>query len=139
MMVDFLDALQNYLVHWPAVAELVSTRVYPDELPATEAVSMPRPALVLRATTGSRPRSEAAVLDPRVDVLCYGATLKEARALWLTVAEALQALRRGVHARCLLHGSALLAGPIGTREPETHWPVYWGSWQLTAGTEEAEG
>lgn len=137
--VDWMDGLQDYLVHRAALAGLVGTRVYPDELPATDAASMPQRAIVLRATTGSRPASNAAVLDPRVDVTCYGATLKEARSLWLTVAEELQALARGVHARCLLHGAVLLAGPIGTRDPETHWPLYWGSWQVTAGTEEAGG
>lgn len=136
MSADFADALVGYLRDVPDVAALAGANVYPAELPADLAASMAQYAVVLNPLGGGRPASNAQAHDPRMDVTCYGETPKQARMLWLAVEQALQDLRRATYAGCLLHCATLLSGPIQIRHPETHWPMVWGSWQVTAGTQE---
>jgi hypothetical protein len=133
--VDWLDGLVGYLRAHPDVAPLAGARIYPAELPADEAVDMPRYAVVMEPMGGKGPASAARDLRPRVDITCYGATPKQSRMLWLAVADALQELNRATFANSLLHNALLLAGPIQTRHPETHWPLTWGSWQVTVGAD----
>lgn len=137
MTVDFADALVGYLRAAPGVNALASTRVYAAELPTVEAGDMARYAVVIVPTGGSGPASNIRELHPKVDVTCYGATPKLARMMWLTVAQALQDLSRALYAGCLLHSAIPLAGPIQTRNPETHWPLVWGSWMVLVSTDEA--
>lgn len=137
MSVDFADSLVAYLRAAPGVTALAGVRVYPAELPTTEAVSMPRYAVVVVPLGGGGPASDVHALTPKIDITCYGATPKQARMLWLAVNAALRDLRRAVWAGCLLHSAVILAGPLQMRNPETHWPLAWGSWQMTVSTDEA--
>jgi hypothetical protein len=135
--IDFADSLAGYLRAYPGVNALAGVRVYPAELPAEQADDQPRYAVVVVPMGGSGPASDERWLMPKIDVTCYGATPKQARTLWLAVGAALQELRRAVWAGCLLHSAIPLAGPIQMRHPETHWPMVWGSWQVTVGVDEA--
>ena len=136
MTVDFLDALTAYLRADSGIAALAGARVYPAELPATEAASMPRYAVTIVPSGGGGEASDLAYQTPRVDVFCYAATPKQARMLYFEVARALQGLRRNVHALTLLHTATPSAGPLMGRTPEA-WPMAWGSWQIRAGTGDA--
>lgn len=135
-MSDYADALVGYLRDVPTVAALAGANVFPAELPADLASSMPGCAVVVNPLGGGRPASNEQLRQARVDVTCYGATPKQARALWLAVELGLQELHRAAYAGCMLYVGVLLSGPIQTRHPETHWPMVWGSWQVTAGTQD---
>jgi hypothetical protein len=136
MPVDFLDGLVDYLRHDAGVYALTGSRVYPAELPASEASTMPRYAIVLVPAGGMSEASNVPLQSPRVDLFCYAATPKQARMLYYESARALKALARDVHALTLLHTAVQSAGPLVGRTPET-WPMCWASWIIKASTEDA--
>jgi hypothetical protein len=136
MLPDFLDGLVDYLKQDVTLHELAAGRIYPAELPATEAALMPRYAIVLVPAGGTAEASNVALQSPRVDVFCYGATPKQARMLYYEATRALKALARDVHALTLLHTAVQSAGPLVGRTPEG-WPMCWASWIINASTEDA--
>ena len=134
MSVDFLDALTAYLAHDAGVAALAGARVFPAELPAAEAASMPRGTIVLIPTGGLYAANNVPLQAPRVDVTCYGATPQQARLLSYAAQAALVSLARDAYAQCLLHSAVQGGGPLAGRTPEG-WPYLWSSWIVRAGVE----
>jgi hypothetical protein len=134
MIPDPFDALADYLRHDAAVYELAAQRVFPRELPATEAASMPRAAIVLTPAGGLSGHDTVSLQAPRCDVTCYGETPKAAYTLYLTAFAALRALSRKTHANALLNSAVQGGGPLSGRDPDTHWPFVWSSWVVSAST-----
>lgn len=129
---DTVDATIGYLLATGTVTALTSTRIWPSETPGSEAANMPRASVVVR-WAGSWPgQSEGALQMPAIDVVCYGATPKAARSVYLVVHAALRALKRKTYASALLHSARLTGGPVEGREPDTHWPMVWSSWTVLA-------
>lgn len=135
---DVIPAVIAYLKADSGVAALAGARVFGAEVPAREAQSMPRQALVVRYAGGMGVRDDVPIQTPRLDVWAYGATPGEASALYLAAHGALRTLARAVHAGALLHSAIQGGGPISGRDPDTHWPFVWGSWVITAGEEPAQ-
>lgn len=131
---DLEAGMRAFLRADPATAALVGTRVFGGELPASETASMPRRAIVLRASGGVELIGGFVETDTkRVDVFTYGATDREAAELMATVALALRRLRRGVYAGCLIHWANSASSAIPGREPVTEWPRQFQSFQVMHG------
>ena len=131
---DPFDALTDYLRSNSDVAALASARIWPRELPASEAMSMPRGAIVLVPAGGLGGFDTVSLMSPRVDLTCYAASPKQAFMLYLAAFEALRALSRKTHAHALLSSAIQGGGPIQSRDPDTKWPFVWSSWTLFAST-----
>lgn len=116
------------------VADLAGGRVFGGELPAREAKSMPRAAVVLKPAGGGLLGAATADYgDQRLDVDCYAATPLSAWELYLAVYTALKALRRSVHAETLVHWAKPSTKGTLARDPDTDWPITVSSWQVLAG------
>ena len=124
--VDLIGALIAYLSAQYEVSDLVSARVYGQELPAAQSTSMPRKALVLRyAGQGSSSGCENTFVrhgSVRLDVWHYGETFSQADRLRRTVHAILKQVGSKVQGNCLIHSLSDLAGPIPVLDPETGWP-----------------
>ena len=129
---DTVDAMIGFLKGQTAVTALTGTRLWPSETPPSEAASMPRACVVVRWSGNWPGQSEGPLQMPSVDVVCYGATPKGARSVYLAVYEALRALKRQTYASALLHAARLSGGPFEGREPDTVWPMVWSSWTVLA-------
>lgn len=130
MTADVIAALVVVVKADAGVAALAGTRVFGLELPEAEAASMPRHAVVLRASggaqlTGGYLRHEA----QRVDAFSYGATPYEAMRLDLAVQPALKQLRRQVASGVLIHWVGAAGGYAQFRDPDGDWPAVFRSWQ----------
>lgn len=131
---DVYDALTDYLRQCHDVTDLASVRIFPRELPASEAVSMPRAAIVLVPSGGLGGNDTVSLMSPRVDITAYAATPKQAFLLYLAAFEALRALSRKTHAHALLSSAIQGGGPLQMRDADTAWPFVWSSWTLFAST-----
>lgn len=132
---DLEGGLVAYLKADVVTAAATAGRVFGGELPATETASMPRTAIVLRASGGASLTGESKLEHDtqRVDVFAYGATPRAARAVMSAAAIALRRLPRSVHAGCLLHWANSASGSIAGREPGTEWPRHFQSFQVMHG------
>lgn len=132
MSADVIAALVAFLKADSGVAALAGARVFGLELPASEAVSMPRKAVVLqtsggvRLTAGSYARHDT----QRVDAFAYGETPFEAEALRRAVFDALKPLRREVSAGVLIHWVEPAGGWSTLRDPDAAWPAAFQSFQV---------
>ncbi len=134
---DTLDAVTAFLMADAGVAALAARRIWPGETPPAEAKDMPRQAVVVAWAGSYGQTSDVPLQQPRVDVTCYGATLQEARTLYLAVLAAFRGLARAVYADCLLHSAIQGGGPLMGRHPDTDWPYVWSSFSIIASEEAA--
>jgi hypothetical protein len=132
---DLEGALVAFLKADAFVASMTAGRVFGGELPETETASMPRQAIVVRASGGVSLTGESfADHDTqRVDVFAFGPTPREATRLMRAAFYALRSLRRSVHAGCLIHWANAASGSIAGREPVTEWPRQFQSFQVMHG------
>lgn len=132
MVADPTSALVDMLKADAALAALLDTRVFGGELPGPETKSMPRRALVVRASGGPTQtgRSFAEHDANRFDLFSYGATPREAGEVMATAALRLRRAGREVHAGVLIHSCNSAGGFASGREPDTDWPRGWQSFQL---------
>jgi len=122
-----------------AVTALVSTRVFGGELPAAEAESMPRAAIVVTPAGGGLiGRAYQSYGDTRVALTCYGANRRDSYQVYLAAAAALKQLRHAEHGDCLLMWARASAGGSTTTDPDTDWPVTLASWQVLASEQAVE-
>lgn len=134
---DPITTLRAYLVTQTTVTDVVTTRVFGEELPGDEAQNMPREAIVL-ATSGGRVRLGAAsnmdVGNYSIAVRCYHKTLYEARALDRIVYEAMMAINRwAVVGQGGLHYAVQDSGPFVMRDPDTDWPFALSTYNVMTG------
>lgn len=129
---DPIEALVAYLKADAGVATLVGTRVFGEELPPAEAVSMPRKAVVLQASGGPSLMAGSYVKHDtvRVDAFSYGETRYQAAQLRLAVREAFKIMRRVVYADTLLHWANDAGGLVGDRDRDALWPRVFQSFQV---------
>jgi hypothetical protein len=130
--VDLNGALRTFLKADSAVATASSGRVYGQELPRTENPSMPRAAVVLKAAGGMGGLAYLRLRNRRVDVDCYGATMREAEQLYVVVSDCLKQMRRNVTSSVLIHSADISSDGVSARDPETDWPMCVGSFQVLA-------
>lgn len=135
MMADLEGGLVAFLKADPFVAALAAGRVFGGELPASETASMPRPAIVVKASGGVSLLGDTFVDHDtqRVDVFTFGPTPREAGRVMRAAFYALRSLRRSVHAGCLIHWANAASGSIAGREPVTEWPRQFQSFQVMHG------
>ena len=127
--------LVAYLKADPVTGAATEGRIFGGELPAIETASMPRTAIVLRASGGVS-LTGASKLEhdaQRIDVFAFGATPRAAAAVMRAAAIALRRLERSVHAGCLFHWANPASGSIAGREPVTEWPRQFQSFQVMHG------
>ena len=121
---DVIEAVVDLL----AAEGVASGRVFGDEMPDSEAESMPRDAVEVSPSGGHGFASTQRLDVQRIDVRSFGATPADARLLALTVHRILTELDRRVVGSCLVH-SVNSAGGFGSdREPNTRWPFAWRSY-----------
>lgn len=132
---DTQAALVAILKADAAVAALVGTRVFGDELPRAETDSMPRKCIVVQHAGGAGPSFTQGTLPleaPVFNVFCYGETGFQARSVRLAVHGALRGVERRTILDTLIHWVKSAGGAIYGRDPDTDWPVHWSSWQALA-------
>lgn len=128
--------LRTYLLTVSAITSLSSTRIFNEELPAAEAMSMPRTAVVLSAVAG--PGSEwLRTMVSRIDIRCYGATPLTARTLALAVYDALAWVTPRDMGTGRTYKVAPEFPPITGRDPDTTWPFALVSFLVTTSREPA--
>lgn len=131
-MADPVAALVALLKADSAVAGIVDARVFGGELPAGEAASMPRAALVLRASGGTSLTAGSYVEHDtmRIDLFAFGATPHAAGDLCAIAALVLRRVQRAVAAQTLIHWVKSAGGYSSGREPDTDWPRAFQSFQV---------
>lgn len=134
---DPITTLRAYLLTQSTVTAVIVARIFGEELPGTEANSMPREAIVL-ATAGGRQglgaSSNMDVGNYSISVRCYHKTLYEARALDRIVHEAMNAINRwAVVGQGGLHYAIQESGPFVMRDPDTDWPFALSTYALMTG------
>jgi hypothetical protein len=132
---DLEGGVVAYLKSDPVTAAATEGRIFGGELPASETASMPRTALVVRASGGISLTGESKLEHDtqRLDVFAFGATPRAATAVMRAAALALRRLDRSVHAGCLIHWANAASGSIAGREPVTEWPRQFQSFQVMHG------
>lgn len=132
---DLEGGVVAYLKADTATAALVSTRVFGGELPASETASMPRGAIVARASGGVSLTGDSTLEHDtqRVDVFAFGPTPRKAARVMRAAVLALRRLTPGVYAGCFIHWANPASGSIAGREPVTEWPRQFQSFQVMHG------
>lgn len=130
-------ALVAYLRGVPAIATIVDTRVFLEELPQAESKEMPRPAIVVASAGGGLMGHGQLYGDRRFDLLCYAESAARSRDLYEEVRAAMKALLRETVAdtsttAVLLHWARISTDGTTSRDPKTDWPVTGSSWQVLA-------
>ena len=132
---DHIAALRAYLLSAANADAGTEGRIYGAEVPQSEHANMPRRAILLRDAGGYvLPGSQVDIEigDPRVDILCYGATPFEAKAVWRAVHPHMRRLNREVWSQTLLHWARQGGGPNGGIDADTKWPFILSSYQVLA-------
>lgn len=132
---DLEGGLVAYLKADTVTAAATEGRIFGGELRADQAASMPRTAIVLRASGGISLTGESTLEHDtqRVDVFAFGGTPRAAAAVMRAASIALRRLQRGIHAGCLIHWVNPASGSIAGREPVTEWPRQFQSFQVMHG------
>jgi hypothetical protein len=131
MSQDIVAALITVLKADAAVAALVGARVFGLELPASEAKSMPRKAVVLRAAGGPSLAAGSYIEhdSQRIDLFAWGETPYEAERTRRACFDALKFIKRQVAASTLIHWVEPAGGFATQRDPDAAWPVAFQSYQ----------
>ena len=131
MSQDIIKGLIVFLQADAAVAALVGTRVFGQELPRAEADSMPRKAVVLQPSGGTILMGGSYVKHTaqRFDVISHGETAFQSERVRRAVFDALKALRRVVSLGVLIHWCDPAGGFANLRDPDTRWPINFQSFQ----------
>lgn len=130
-------AVVAYLRSVPAVSALAGTRVFAEQLPASESTAMPRAAVVVASAGGGLMGHAQLYGDRRLAILCYGSSPAKSRDLHEEVRAAMKdLLRRKVSdsntSAVLLHWARISSDGTTGRESDTDWPVTGSSWQVLA-------
>ncbi len=130
-MADLVSSLVALLLADATIAAQAGTRVFGGELPASEASSMPRKALVIQPSGGSSLTGASFIQadTERVDLFAYGATPKEAGDLADLAGLVLRNARRKVWAGLLIHWVKPAGGSSSGRDPALTWPRAFRSFQ----------
>jgi hypothetical protein len=127
--------LVAFLKEDAATFAVTGGRIFGGELPDVETRSMPRPAIVIKASGGVSLTGESHLEhdSQRVDIFAFGATPAIAASVMRTAALALRGLRRGVYGGVLIHWANAASGSFAAREPVVEWPRQFQSFQVMHG------
>lgn len=130
--VDPAVGIIAYLKADAAIAGLVASRVFGDEIPPSRAGGMPLKCIVVEPSGGTQTFGNAYqdYGDGRFDIFSYGETPFEAGRVQRTVYGAMKRLRRAVHGGVLLHWAKRDGGPLPLRDPDANWPYRFESYQV---------
>ena len=129
---DLLPALRQYLI---TNVSSVSERVFSEELPEGEAISMPRKCIVIKEAGGYGNRGTLSVETQRVLITCYGEKPYDAR----SVRREMHAVLRGLLPQVIegtdsesvkLLSAVESSGPLSFRDPDTRWPYTQSTWMV---------
>jgi hypothetical protein len=131
-----IGGIISYLKDDAEVAALVGTRVFGFEIPGSEADDMPRATVLINdAGLGNQDGSWGATGNTLKDVRCYADSPYESARLFDLVRSKLKQLTRtevtptGIKA-ILLYSAIQVTGRFTTREPDTEWPVSFGTFNI---------
>lgn len=131
-----IQPLLTYIAQEPDIVAMTGTRIYGNEMPNAEATAMPRGLIVVNAAGTARMARDRLNLGHKIfDVRCYGATMYLSSMLFLLVARRLKLLERVLVNGVLLYDATQITGRFTSREPDTDWPVSFGSFEVTLSEE----
>jgi hypothetical protein len=136
MTADVIPALKDILLADSTVSDLVVKRIGM-EVPEADAENMPVAAIVLKPSGGPGNGGYQTTGKKRVDVICYGESLEDSWAVYLAAEAALNAIKRNVSQRVLVHSADVQAKGSTARDPVKKWPVTYSSWLVLASEVEA--
>lgn len=123
MSQDPLSAVITYLKTVTAVTNQTSTRIFGQELPASQVATMPQKAAVVATTGGLGSIELTNYRGVRIDVRSYGETPKQAMDVHIVLDDALTSSMVNTYADdTRLYHAELEGGPLGLREPDTNFP-----------------
>jgi len=129
-------ALRGVLLADTVVNTLTAGRIFADELPDVQAKDMPRKAVVISSAGGTGAFGYVPIGYRAKDFKCYAESPYEASRLWSAVQQVLHGIQRqlvnppGGLGGVLLYDAARVSGPIMLREPETNWPLVFGTFSV---------
>ncbi len=130
VMSDPVAALVTLLKADSNIVALCGSRVYGQELPSTEAVNMPRAALVIQSTGGNPGPGKSRQYNPQVDIRAYGSSAAEAHQLMLTANLILQELNRVVVGQTIIYGAVMQTSTFFGIEQKAFWQFFFTVWQI---------
>lgn len=106
--------------------------VFRPDLPEWADKSMPLAALVVRPNGGYKMfgTGPLPVVDPVLDIICYGGAHQQSYEVAMQVAQALRALRMSVWEGATLYWARISGGPLPLPDSYTLWPATWISAQV---------
>lgn len=125
---DPIGDLVSLLAADTATKALVGSRVYGGGLPPN--LSMPQPAVVVKAAGGAGRRGYNKYRTTRIDTVCYGTTLKQAWSVHLAAREVLEGLDRP---GSVFWVTASFDG-ASALDPVTQWPTCYASYTVMSAT-----
>lgn len=132
-MIDLLEAVIEILKADPGIVEIVSDRIFGESLPRDEIEHMPRPVVVVQSAGGLERTGTGTTINRRFDIWCWAASDYEAARLDGVVYDAVKAISRYTTIKgCLVHSAGLSGGPTFLNDPDTDWPAYVRSINVTA-------
>lgn len=137
-MADIVTAIVDLLKADAGVANLCGGRVFGGELPAAEAASMPRSAVVVQPSGGPafQPGGRLKAEAQRLDLVAYAATPMEAASLRDALRKALVMTVRRLVSDVLVHWVRSAGGYLAGRDRDGQWPYAFQSFQALYSTEE---
>jgi len=133
MVQDVTEAIVTLLKADATITSLVNTRVFGAELPASEAVNMPRKNLVVQRSGG--PAGLGGYIEverANIDIRCFGETPLEADKVRRAAHEVLKQYVRTKVGDVLVHSFIPVTGAISLRDPDTQWPFVIQTWTFMA-------
>lgn len=113
--------IRTHLADLSAVTAKVDTRIFGSQLPAAQAASMPRAAIVVIDAGGPGTVWDRTITH-RLDIRCYGATPLAARELaWIVYTELAWLSRRTIGTGKLYALEPQMT-PLPQVDPDTNWP-----------------
>lgn len=131
-----IGAIRQYLLSESEINTLVDGRVFGIEIPDTEANAMPRKCILINSVgTGNVNAGFGAYGNTLKDIRCYGETPYESARVYDAVKHYLKQLtRREVTPTgllpVLLYSAIPVSGSFTSREPDTDWPVTFGTYNI---------
>lgn len=136
-----VGAIRQFLLNDPDVAAIAGTKVFGNEVPESENATMPKAVVLINSAGHGRVNANYIPVNNTIkDIRCYGKTPYESNMLFMVVAHALKQLRRTVVTQnglpdTILYSAMLVSGQFSAREPDTEWPVSWGSFEILVSEE----
>jgi hypothetical protein len=137
-LADIVTAIVELLKADAGIAALAGEHVYGGELPPDVPALMPRSAIVVQPSGGVpfAPASTADLEAQRIDLVCYGPTLREAFALRSRGNRVLLDTKRRVIASTLIHWVQWAGGYLTGRDRDAGWPYAFQSYQALFASDE---